>query len=312
MDGEGGPDAWHHSLSFPARTELWLLQVRTAAAAEGATPPAVPRRVLINLRSWGGFKIKKKILKSNSLTRQRKPVNRSSTGPAAGTHAFHTNRGDYCFVLIMKMWGFTSWEERNRNSEADKKGRHTSLSPSSWLCPATFICKVIFFFFFFIRRAGKCHCQNEALKQKLGMWAFGVGAHEPCVILPPSHPHSEAGKCPVRRSIWEYCKEAFPSSHGSFFSFSFFNEMLYSPGLSGRLRLCHRRAAAGEQSISAAGARRISITVNDCRNRHDFPFIPPLGVNYIFFNLAKWNETWVVSVAERRSRRISLTLVVDV
>lgn len=61
MDGEGGPDAWHHSLSFPARTELWLLQVRTAAAAEGATPPAVPRRVLINLRSWGGFKIKKKI-----------------------------------------------------------------------------------------------------------------------------------------------------------------------------------------------------------------------------------------------------------
>ena len=37
---------------------FWLLQVRTAAAAEGATPPAVPRRVPSNLRSWGGFKIK--------------------------------------------------------------------------------------------------------------------------------------------------------------------------------------------------------------------------------------------------------------
>ena len=77
-------------------------------------------------------------------------MNRSSTGPAAGTHAFHTNRGDYCFVLIMKMWGFTSWEERKRNSEADKKGRHTSLSPSSWFCPATFICQVILFIYLFI------------------------------------------------------------------------------------------------------------------------------------------------------------------
>lgn len=39
----------------PARTRLSSLQVRTAAAAEGATPPAGARRVPSNLRSWAGF-----------------------------------------------------------------------------------------------------------------------------------------------------------------------------------------------------------------------------------------------------------------
>lgn len=70
--GEGGPDAWHHSLSFPARTELWFLQVRTvaaaAAAAEGATPPAVHSDA-----SWAtcalGVDLRKEKKKEHYLTR---------------------------------------------------------------------------------------------------------------------------------------------------------------------------------------------------------------------------------------------------
>lgn len=132
--GEGGPDAWHHSLIFPARTELWFLQVRTVAAAEGATPPAVPRRVLSNLRSWGGFK------KKTLFNPPEEPVKHSSLDQPQGRTRLTQTRG-LLLVLMMKMWGFISWAKRKRNSAADKKGRHTSLSLFfPWLCPAAFVC----------------------------------------------------------------------------------------------------------------------------------------------------------------------------
>lgn len=116
--GEGGPDAWHHSLIFPARTELWFLQVRTVAAAEGATPPAVPRRVLSNLRSRGGFKNLKKERKKIFIPAEEPETLLS--GPATGTHTFNTNPGIIvCFndedVMVYKL------SKKKRNSEADKK-----------------------------------------------------------------------------------------------------------------------------------------------------------------------------------------------
>lgn len=136
--GEGGPDAWHHSLIFPARTELWFLQVRTVAAAEGATPPAVPRRVLSNLRSRGGFKNLKKERKNS--TRQKNPKHSSVDQPQGRTRL--TQTPGLLFVLMMKMWWFISWAKKRGTPRLTKKGRHTSLPLSFFLSPLTLSCSL--------------------------------------------------------------------------------------------------------------------------------------------------------------------------
>ena len=77
------------------------------------------------------------------------------------------------------------------------------------------------------------------------MWAFGARVRRALFR------RLNTRKCPKRSIISECCKEAFFKLQRRF---AMETEMLDSPRTQRETRLCHRKAAAGEQSISAAAA----------------------------------------------------------